>query len=220
MASRFSSLQLQRRRLHTATNQLSVRQIRNSDFYGCLGDLKNHISDSDFIALSLQNTGSSSFPWHRLQSFDTYDTAYCKAKYAAEKFQILQFALCPFSVRESKLIAHPYNFHLFPRDDLNIGMPSYSFSCQVSHLTSMAREGFDFDACIYDGISYLSRAQESIAKVRIGRPILTPSTYAVKSSSRQTIADSVFVQRVKSRVKNWKDACNSSTKTNVKVMFP
>lgn len=84
----------------------------------------------------------------------------------------------------------------------------------------MAHEGFDFDACIYDGISYLSRAQESIAKVRIGRPILTPSTYDVKSSSRQTIADSVFVQRVKSRVKNWKDACNSSTKTNVKVMFP
>ncbi|KAG7014570.1 Poly(A)-specific ribonuclease PARN-like protein, partial [Cucurbita argyrosperma subsp. argyrosperma] len=214
MASRFSSLRLRRRRLHTATNQLSVRQIRNTDFYGCLGDLKNHISDSDFIALSLQNTGSSSFPWHRLQSFDTYDTAYCKAKYAAEKFQILQFALCPFSVRESKLIAHPYNFHLFPRDDLNIGMPSYSFSCQVSHLTSMAREGFDFDACIYDGISYLSRAQESIAKVRIGRSFLTPSTYAVKSSFRQTIADSVFVQRVKSRVKNWKDACNSSTKTN------
>lgn len=47
-----------------------------------------------------------------------------------------------------------YNFHLFPRDDLNIGMPSYSFSCQVSHLTSMAREGFDFDACIYDGKPY------------------------------------------------------------------
>lgn len=47
-----------------------------------------------------------------------------------------------------------YNFHLFPRDELNIGMPSYSFSCQVSHLTSMAREGFDFDACIYDGKPY------------------------------------------------------------------
>lgn len=44
-----------------------------------------------------------------------------------------------------------YNFHLFPRDELNIGMPSYSFSCQTSCLTSMAREGFDFNICIYDG---------------------------------------------------------------------
>ncbi|XP_038899639.1 poly(A)-specific ribonuclease PARN-like isoform X2 [Benincasa hispida] len=211
MASRFSSVQLQRR-LYTTTSQWSVRQVRSSDFHGCLGELKNHISDSDFIALSLQNTGSSSFPWHRLQPFDTYDTAYCKTKYAAEKFQILQFALCPFSVRESKLIAHPYNFHLFPRDELNIGMPSYSFSCQVSHLTSMAREGFDFDACIYDGISYLSRAQEFIAKVRMGCPTLTSNTNVAKSSSKPSVADSIFVQRVKSRVKNWKDACNSSSK--------
>ncbi|XP_022143589.1 poly(A)-specific ribonuclease PARN-like isoform X2 [Momordica charantia] len=213
MASRSSSLHFHRR-LYSTFNQWSVRQVRKSDFHGCLGDLDGHISASDFIALSLQKTGSSSFPWHRLQPFDTSHTAYCKAKYAAEKFQILQFALCPFSVRESKLIAHPYNFHLFPRDELNIGMPSYSFSCQVSHLTSMAREGFDFDACIYDGISYLSRAQESIAKVRMGCPTPTTSTYVLKSSSRQSIADSVFIQRVKSRVKNWKDACNSSTKTN------
>ncbi|XP_022143590.1 poly(A)-specific ribonuclease PARN-like isoform X3 [Momordica charantia] len=215
MASRSSSLHFHRR-LYSTFNQWSVRQVRKSDFHGCLGDLDGHISASDFIALSLQKTGSSSFPWHRLQPFDTSHTAYCKAKYAAEKFQILQFALCPFSVRESKLIAHPYNFHLFPRDELNIGMPSYSFSCQVSHLTSMAREGFDFDACIYDGISYLSRAQESIAKVRMGCPTPTTSTYVLKSSSRQSIADSVFIQRVKSRVKNWKDACNSSTKTNAK----
>lgn len=78
----------------------------------------------------------------------------------------------------------------------------------------MAREGFDFDACIYDGISYLSRAQESIAKVRIGCPTRTPSTNVVKSSSKPSVADTIFVQRVKSRVKNWKDACNSSTKTN------
>ena len=107
MASRFSYFQLHRRLYTTTTDQWSIKQVRNSNFHSCLGDLKNHISDSDFIALSLQRTGSSSFPWHRPQPFDTLDTAYCKAKYAAEKFQILQFSLCPFSVRDSKLIAHP-----------------------------------------------------------------------------------------------------------------
>lgn len=44
-----------------------------------------------------------------------------------------------------------YNFHLFPRDELKTGMPSYSFSCQSSYLISIAREGFDFNACINDG---------------------------------------------------------------------
>lgn len=45
---------------------------------------------------------------------------------------------------------------LYPRDELKLGMPSYSFSCQSSHLTSMAREGFDFNACIYHGKSFCS----------------------------------------------------------------
>ncbi|TYK08152.1 poly(A)-specific ribonuclease PARN-like [Cucumis melo var. makuwa] len=231
MASRFSYFQLHRRLYTTTTDQWSIKQVRNSNFHGCLGDLKNHISDSDFIALSLQRTGSSSFPWHRPQPFDTLDTAYCKAKYAAEKFQILQFSLCPFSVRDSKLIAHPYNFHLFPRDELNIGMPSYSFSCQVSHLTSIAREGFDFGAWVYDdstmGLQWLDilqefffcplrakTAQESIAKAQMGCQTLTPNTDAVKSSSEPSVFDTIFVQRVKSRVKNWKDAYDSSSKTN------
>ncbi|KAM1087693.1 hypothetical protein ACFX2B_013047 [Malus domestica] len=33
-----------------------------------------------------------------------------------------------------------YNFVLFPRDVLKMGMPTYSFSVQTSHLTSMAEE--------------------------------------------------------------------------------
>ncbi|XP_028951351.1 general transcription and DNA repair factor IIH subunit TFB2-like [Malus domestica] len=31
-----------------------------------------------------------------------------------------------------------------------MGMPTYSFSVQTSHLTSMVEEGFDFNACIYN----------------------------------------------------------------------
>lgn len=64
------------------------------------------------------------------------------------------------------------------------------------------------------GISYLSRAQESIAKAQMGCQTLTPNTDAVKSSSEPSVFDTIFVQRVKSRVKNWKDAYDSSSKTN------
>ncbi|XP_010466957.1 PREDICTED: poly(A)-specific ribonuclease PARN-like isoform X2 [Camelina sativa] len=106
-----------------------------------------------------------------------------------------------------------YNFHLFPRDELKCGMPSYSFSCQASRLTSMAREGFDFNTCIYEGISYLSRAQESASKFLSGNPILA-DPIAVSSSSPATVADTVFVGRIRSRVKNWRKSCvDSSIKT-------
>ncbi|XP_050366494.1 poly(A)-specific ribonuclease PARN-like isoform X2 [Argentina anserina] len=104
-----------------------------------------------------------------------------------------------------------YNFVLYPRDELKMGMPAYSFSILTSQLTSMVQEGFDFNACIYDGISYLSKAQESAAKARIGNATWsTPSNYVKDSSVIHTVADTIFIQRIKSRVKNWIITCKKS----------
>ncbi|XVF21276.1 hypothetical protein REPUB_Repub12eG0076400 [Reevesia pubescens] len=194
--------------------QWRVKQVKKPNFNDSLQEFKSHLSSSDFVAVSLQNTGSFSAAWHRVSSFDTPETAYLKARRAAERFQLLQFAICPFTISGSKVTAHPYNFHLFPRDELNIGMPSYSFSCQTSYLTAMAQQGFDFNGCIYDGISYLSRAQELVAKVRIGNPIAI--NHVLKPSSLlPTVADTVFVERIKSCVKHWKKACTDSSNRKI-----
>ncbi|KAI3461801.1 hypothetical protein Pfo_018464 [Paulownia fortunei] len=198
---------------HRHRNQWPVKQVTKSNFSEALAEIKACILNSDFVAVSLQKTGGHSAPWQRILPIDTAETAYIKAKHTAVRFQILQFSVCPFSVKASKLIAHPYNFHLFPRDELKVGMPSYSFSCQSSYLTSMAQDGFDFNACIYNGISYLSRAQESAAKVQIGH--LSPSSNMVESSSVHSVADSLFTERIKSRVKNWINSCKGSNKTEV-----
>ncbi|GMI70873.1 hypothetical protein like AT3G25430 [Hibiscus trionum] len=197
---------------HPHKLQWSVKQVTKSNFNDSLQEFKSHLSSSDFVAVSLQNTGSFSASWNRVSSFDTPETAYLKARRAAERFQLLQFAICPFTISGSKVTAHPYNFHLFPRDELNIGMPSYSFSCQTSYLTAMARHGFDFNACIYDGVSYLSRAQELVAKVRMGNPI---ALNHIPTSSPPTVADTVFVERVKSRIKHWKKACTDSSSRKI-----
>jgi len=58
------------------------------------------------------------------------------------------------------------------------------------------------------GISYLSRAQESVAKVRLGTA--RPSHQVVKSSSSPSVADTVFVERIRSRIKYWRKTCESS----------
>ncbi|PON65951.1 Ribonuclease [Trema orientale] len=195
----------------------AVKQVTKSNFAESLEEMKGHISSSDFVAVSLQKTGSFSAPWHRPLPFDTAETAYCKAKRAAERYQLFQVAVCPFSVDSSKLVAYPYNYLLFPRDELKVGMPCYSFSCQTSYLTSMAREGFDFNACIYDGISYLSRVQESEAKVWIGSPRSSP--LVVDSTSSPSVADNIFSERIKSRVLRWKNACKKpKTSTNDALM--
>ncbi|KFK39842.1 hypothetical protein AALP_AA3G294900 [Arabis alpina] len=207
-------LNMQRRFLSSTSNHRgwSVKQVKKSNFSSALDQIRTSIDSSDFVALSLQNTGSYAAAWHRVSAIDTPETSYFKAKYAAERYQIFQFALCPFSLGGSTLTVHPYNFHLFPRDDFKLGMPSYSFSCQASRLTAMARQGFDFNTCIYQGISYLSRAQESASKFLSGNPIL-PDAITVPSSP-PTVADTVFVARIRSRVKNWRQSClDTSSRT-------
>ncbi|EPS58289.1 hypothetical protein M569_16526, partial [Genlisea aurea] len=189
-----------------------VKQVTKNNFSEAVAEICDLIHSSDFVAVSLERTGNHAANWQKILSIDTPGTAYLKAKHAAERYQTLQFSVCPFSVDGSKLLAHPYNFHLFPRDELKVGMPCYSFSCQSSYLTSMAREGFDFNACIYNGISYLSRAQESVPKIQSGYLCLS-TTSMVQCSSSNSPADSLFKQRIKSRVANWIKACKDSNKT-------
>ncbi|XVF32060.1 hypothetical protein REPUB_Repub17cG0049400 [Reevesia pubescens] len=148
-------------------NPISTTHSRDQEF-------KSHHSSSHFVAVSLQNSGSFSAPWHRVSSLDTLETAYLKARRAAECFQLVQFAICPFTISGSEVTAHPYNFHLFPRDELNIGMPSYSFSCQTSYLTAMARQGFDFNAFIYDEALVKSLRKLVLGSEQYGsRPCMT-----------------------------------------------
>ncbi|XP_078434958.1 polynucleotidyl transferase, ribonuclease H-like superfamily protein isoform X2 [Wolffia australiana] len=109
----------------------------------------------------------------------------------------------PFAPSSSR--APRYNFHLFPRDELNVGMPSYSFSCQTSFISSMAREGIDFNRCIYDGLSYLSRVQESTIKHQNPVPKLHTIT-----STFTSVADKVFMEKIKVKIEQWHRACVSS----------
>ncbi|CAH9073504.1 unnamed protein product [Cuscuta europaea] len=211
-----ANLQLKSNAIHSY-GKWAIKQVTKSNFSESLEEIGNRIAESDFVAVSLQMTGAYSSPWQRLRPFDTAGIAYLKARQAAERFQILQFAVCPFSLRATKLIAYPYNFHLFPRDELKIGLPSYSFSCQPSYMISTAREGFDFNACITDGISYLSRANEYAAKDKIRN--LSAGSCTVSSAPFRSVADSLFVERIKSRVKHWKNACHDQSKKPEDVLI-
>ncbi|PKA59514.1 Poly(A)-specific ribonuclease PARN-like [Apostasia shenzhenica] len=200
----------------TGCSSKVVKQVRKSNFAVTIPQLTADIEAADFVAVTIRKTGdcssSSSYrqPWRRILPIDTREIAYLKSKHAAESFELLQFAVCPFSIHGSKVRAFPYNFHLFPRDELDIGMPSYSFSCQSSFLSSMAHEGFDFNACIHDGISYLSRVQEAKAKDRNPRSLLRP----ISSWANLSVADSIFKERIKSRITHWRNACRDSTQPN------
>lgn len=100
---------------------------------------------------------------------------------------------------------------------MKVGMPSYIFSCQSSYLTSMARDGFDFNACIKDGVSYLSRVQESGTSDQLGNSASINCT--VQSPPTNSFADKMFTERIKTRVKYWIDACKDTNKKTEDALF-
>ncbi|OAY76581.1 Poly(A)-specific ribonuclease PARN-like, partial [Ananas comosus] len=148
--------------------------ITKSNFAAALGEIESRVRGCDFVAVASRRTGDSSSSssgagdrrrWRRVLGADTAETAYLKAKRAAD------------------------------------------FSCQTSFLTSMAREGFDFNRCVYDGLSHLSRVQESMSRERIPIPhVGRLSSSSSPPSTRSSVADSIFMGRVKSRVEHWRKA--------------
>uniref|UniRef100_A0A0E0LVA0 Uncharacterized protein n=1 Tax=Oryza punctata TaxID=4537 RepID=A0A0E0LVA0_ORYPU len=90
----------------------SARQVTKRNFAEAVQDLAAHVEACDYVAIAAQRTGATT-GWRRALPVDTPETAYLKAKLAAESFQPLHFAICPFRVdasshSSSTLVAYPY----------------------------------------------------------------------------------------------------------------
>ncbi|KAL5217479.1 hypothetical protein ABZP36_018163 [Zizania latifolia] len=72
-------------------------------------ELAAHVDACGYVSIAAQKTGAPT-GWRRALSVDTPETAYLKAKLAAESFQPLHIVVCPFRIEvasTSTLIAYP-----------------------------------------------------------------------------------------------------------------
>lgn len=168
---------------------------------------------ADFVAIDMEMTGVTSAPWRESFEFDRFDIRYLKVKDSAEKFAVLQFGVCPFrwdSLKQS-FIAHPHNFFVFPRQEIQLDGPSYEFLCQTTSMDFLAKYQFDFNACIHEGISYLSREQEDEARKRLKSLYgdqLTSLPHDLNENMDLPlvrVADVLFTERMKKRLSKWRD---------------
>ncbi|KAJ3679619.1 hypothetical protein LUZ60_017630 [Juncus effusus] len=182
---------------------ISVKQITGSNFPPSLLSLRNLIEQSDFISVDAEMTGVSSAPWRDSFVFDSPDVRFLKLKDSASRFAVIQFGVCPFKwdPQKSSFVAHPHNFYIFPRKELPIDGLSYEFLCQTSSMDFLTKHQFDFNTCIHEGISYLSRAQEKEALEKLG--IITNSPSSNSDLKIQSIGDLLFTERMKSRFNEW-----------------
>jgi poly(A)-specific ribonuclease len=87
----------------------SAKQVTRTNFPEALRELTAHVKECDYVAIAALKTGAPT-GWRRALSVDTAETAYLKAKLAAESFQPLHIAVCPFRVdatSPSTVVAYP-----------------------------------------------------------------------------------------------------------------
>ncbi|KAK9057183.1 hypothetical protein SSX86_024550 [Deinandra increscens subsp. villosa] len=196
----------------TASSSFAIKNVTKSNFDSSLADLQRHVRDSDFVSIDLEMTGVTSSPWRESFEFDRFDVRYLKVKDSAEKFAVVQFGVCPFRWDPTKqsFIAHPHNFYVFPRQEIGGDDKSHEFLCQTSSIDFLAKYQFDFNVCIKEGISYLSRAQEDDARLQLhsahdDEPSESPCTTNVKDVPLVRMADILFVERMRNKISEWHD---------------
>ncbi|RDX61631.1 Poly(A)-specific ribonuclease PARN, partial [Mucuna pruriens] len=189
-----------------------LKTVTTANFEPSLAELRRHLRSSDFVAIDLEMTGVTSAPWRESVEFDRSDVRYLKVRDSAAKFAVVQFGVCPFRWDPSNhsFIAHPHNFYVFPRQELAGLGPCDEFLCQTTSMDFLATYQFDFNACIHEGISYLSREQERTALRSLN------STYDsewsdicklkdVRDIPLVSMADILFTARMKNKFSEWRD---------------
>ncbi|XP_050140245.1 poly(A)-specific ribonuclease PARN-like isoform X1 [Malus sylvestris] len=213
--SSFSSSSLQQQ-----SSTFPLKNVTKSNFEPALADLRRHVAAADFVAIDLEMTGITSAPWRDSLEFDRADVCYLKVKDSAEKFAVLQFGVCPFRWDSSKrsFIAHPHNFYIFPRQELPLAGPAFEFLCQTTSIDFLAKYQFDFNVCIHEGISYLSREQESEALRRLSLAYDDELLARCSNLKEHThlpvvkMADTLFAERMKNSFTEWRDGLLRSSK--------
>ncbi|GAV68828.1 CAF1 domain-containing protein [Cephalotus follicularis] len=197
----------------TTTASFPLKKVTRSNFETALKELKKLVRAADFVAIDLEMTGVTSAPWRESFEFDRYDVRYLKVKDSAERFAVVQFGVCPFrwDPLKDSFIAHPHNIFVFPRRELPIDGPSYEFLCQTTSMDFLAKYQFDFNVCISEGVSYLSRKQEDEAlrhmKSLHDEESLHSLCYLkeIRDIPSMSMADILFTERMKSKLSEWRE---------------
>lgn len=157
-------------------------------------------------------TGVTSSPWRDSFQFDRSDVRYLKVRDSASRFAVVQFGVCPFRWDSSNqsFVAYPYNFYVFPRQELSGFGPCNEFLCQTTSMDFLAKYQFDFNACIHEGISYLSREQEreairSLNSTHDSECSDISKLNDVRDIPSVNMADILFTARMKDKFSEWRD---------------
>eukprot|EP01017_Pseudomicrothorax_dubius_P034462 TRINITY_DN4727_c0_g1_i7.p2 TRINITY_DN4727_c0_g1~~TRINITY_DN4727_c0_g1_i7.p2 ORF type:complete len:546 (+),score=133.81 TRINITY_DN4727_c0_g1_i7:1048-2685(+) len=133
--------------------------VTKTNFAQTLPIVLDAVRRATFVAFDFEMTGVAAAEQLRNTNLDSVQLRYWKAKESVRRFAAIQLGLCTFSpLGNGKIEAKPFNLHLFPL--VVDGALDRRFLFQPSALQFLAEHNFDFNRLIYEGVHYLSHAEE------------------------------------------------------------
>ena len=129
--------------------------VTNHNFSNCLTEFKGDIADSSFICLDFEFCGLHTNKGPTISLFDSPSERYQILRQSCRDFTILQCGITIFHYDKPMRVykCKTYNFSLFPADFRSITRQTVfeSSACEF-----LKRFDFDFNKCIYGGLSFLN----------------------------------------------------------------
>ncbi|KAJ2584683.1 hypothetical protein GGH95_000219 [Coemansia sp. RSA 1836] len=144
--------------------------VTRDNFAHALAEFRQAISACDFAAIDMEMTGLYEDRAHQPSRLDSKNERYTKLLQSVETFGVIQVGICLFSWVESQpdarrdtstgyYEARPFNFNVFPCTSVG-GFPVEAhFACKNTAFEFLARNSFNFNKWVYQGVPYLNAAQ-------------------------------------------------------------
>ncbi|KAJ2056133.1 hypothetical protein GGI17_006345 [Coemansia sp. S146] len=142
--------------------------VTRGNFDQALAEFRLAISTCDFAAIDMEMTGLYEDRARQPSHLDTKDDRYSKLFQSVESYGVIQVGICLFSWVDSKpdepkdggyYEARPFNFNVFPCTNV-AGFPIEAhFGCKNTAFEFLARNSFDFNKWVYQGIPFLNADQ-------------------------------------------------------------
>ncbi|KAF9921561.1 hypothetical protein FBU30_008378 [Linnemannia zychae] len=182
-------------------------EIVRENFQRELPYIKEAIDECEFIAIDAEFSGLHTEPNRRTQN-TTLQEGYHDLRNSASKFLTIQIGISTFKFDPSNgsFLAKPFNVFVFPTTLTGYSPQGRCFLTEASSLDFLARNRFDFNKWIYQGVHYMKKDEEEIYK-RERTKVMNNEMEAIAVDSVTSPWFHDVVQRI-GTWKNTKDALN------------
>ncbi|KAF9901404.1 hypothetical protein EC991_006203 [Linnemannia zychae] len=188
-------------------------EIIRENFQRELPYIKEAISECEFIAIDAEFSGLHTEPNRRTQN-TTLEEGYEDLRKSASKFLTIQIGISTFKFDPSNgsYLAKPFNIFVFPTTLTGYSPQGRCFLTEASSLDFLAKNRFDFNKWVYQGVHYMTKDEEEI--------YVRERTKAVNNEMDNIAVDAanaVWIQEVIHRIGEWKNSKNALNFINIQT---